>query len=193
MGGIAGVIRRKTTLPDRLTSQQKSDYRALLDGRGLDDARRRKRVLRMLGVTDGRALSLRLLDGALQSRHSSDVEIAVALSHAYGLTAAHIGLLLQLVSADWHHSHENVVLALERLRAPEAVEALVHAARWVPDYLNWDESRALARKAIWVLGKTAGSDAEEALKGLVDSDDDVVRETAIHILEIRDELLQPKP
>ena len=68
----------------------------------------------------------------------------------------HLDLLVQLASADWHHKHEDVVSALGQLRSPAAVEALYHAAWWVPDYLDFDESRALAVKAIWALGGTPG-------------------------------------
>ena len=176
----------------RLTSQQKHDLMAfLIDGPGLSRARSRKKLLRKLGAKDGRALGVELLGGALQSRDAGDVEIALIISYAYGLTPEHLGSLLELVSADWHHSHEDVVMALDRLRAPEAVEALVHATQWVPDYLDYDECRALATKAIWALGKTAGSDAKQALVRLVDSDDEILRERATHVLQIRGELLEP--
>jgi hypothetical protein len=194
----------KTNEADRLTSQQKSDYMAFCVAAvkaapyshgepGLDRARSRKKLLRILGVKDGTALSLRLLRGALQSRDAGDVEIAVGLSAEYGLTPEHVAPLVQLVSADWHRSHENILSALDRLRAPEAVDALFHATQWVPDYLAFDDARAMARKAIYALGKTAGSDAEQALKRLVDIDDEFLRETVTHVLEIRSELLLRQP
>jgi hypothetical protein len=90
----------------------------------------------------------------------------------------HLQLLIELVPADWHQQHENIVTMLGGLRTPEAVGALQHAATWVPDYLEYDENRALATKAIWALGGTPGAGAERALAQLRESDDEVVREEA---------------
>jgi hypothetical protein len=58
--------------------------------------------------------------------------------------------------ADWHHSHEDVVWHLGEYQGADVISALDHATRWVPDYLDFDENRALARKAIWELGKQPG-------------------------------------
>jgi hypothetical protein len=55
---------------------------------------------------------------------------------------------------------------------------LYHAAWWVPDYLDFDESRALAVKAIWALGGTPGAEAEQALERLLGAEGEVVREAA---------------
>jgi hypothetical protein len=63
-------------------------------------------------------------------------------------------------------------------RAPTAVGALYRAAWWIPDYLDFDESRALAVKAIWALGGTPGIDADEARKRLLVAEDDIVRAAA---------------
>jgi len=54
-----------------------------------------------------------------------------------------------------------------------------------PDYLDYDESRALARKAIWAIGKTPGPAAEQALVRLSRSEDDILREEAEHQLDRR--------
>lgn len=43
-------------------------------------------------------------------------------------------------------------------------------------YLDWDENRALAVKAIWGLGKMPGAEAEQALLGLREDEDEIVRE-----------------
>jgi hypothetical protein len=132
-------------------------------------------VLRHFGTTDGRALGLRLLRDAVDRQDSLDVEMALIVCFTFGFTMDHLDLLVQLASADWHRKHEDVVSALGRLRAPTAVDALYHAAWWIPDYLDFDESRVLAVKAIWALGCTPGIEAEEALKRLLIAEDEVVR------------------
>jgi hypothetical protein len=91
-----------------------------------------------------------------------------------------------LSQTDWHHKHEDVVSALGQLRAPAAVDALYHAAWWIPDYLDFDESRALAIKATWALGRTPGAEAEQALRRLHSAESEMVREAASAQLKRRD-------
>lgn len=158
---------------------------AVVPGRGrqgsLED------VLRHFGATDGRSLGLCLLRDAVERRDGLDVEMALIVCAKFGFTMDHLDLLVQLASADWHHKHEDVVSALGQLRSPTAVEALYHAAWWVPDYLDFDESRALAVKAIWALGSTPGPEAEQALKQLLSAEGEVVREAARAQLARREE------
>jgi hypothetical protein len=135
-------------------------------------------VLRRFGVADGKALGVSLLRDAVDRQDGLDVEMALIVCATFGFTMDHLDLLVRLASADWHHKHEDVVSALGQLRAPAAVDALYHAAWWVPDYLDYDESRALAVKAIWALGGTPGDEAEQALKQLVSAEDEIVREAA---------------
>ena len=80
--------------------------------------------------------------------------------------------------ADWHEQHENIVTMLADLGSPESVEALHHAATFVPQYLDWNEDRPLAIKAIWALGAIAGDDASRALTELTGHPDEVVRAAA---------------
>jgi hypothetical protein len=135
-------------------------------------------VLRHFETTDGRSLGLRLLRDAVDRQDNLDVEMALIVCFTFGFTVDHLDLLMQLTSADWHRKHEDVVSALGLLRAPTAVDALYHAAWWIPDYLDFDESRALAVKAIWALGGIPGIEAEEALKRLLIAEDEIVRGAA---------------
>jgi len=135
-------------------------------------------VLRHFGATDGKALGLSLLRDAVDHEDGLDVEMALIVCATFGFTMGHLDLLVRLAWAGWHHKHEDVVAALGQLRAPAAVDALYHAAWWVPDYLDFDESRALAVKAIWALGGTPGDKAEQALAELVGAEDEIVREAA---------------
>jgi hypothetical protein len=135
-------------------------------------------VLRHFGAADGQGLGLGLLGDALDRRDGLDVEMALMVCAVFGFTTDHLHLLVQLATAGWHRKHEDVVSALGQLRDPAAVSALYHAAWWVPDYLDYDESRALAGRAIWVLGGTPGAEAEQALRQLVSTGGDIVREAA---------------
>ncbi len=132
-------------------------------------------VLRRFGTVDGHALGLSLLGDAIDREDGDDVEAALFVCFVFGITPDHLELLVRLVSADWHHRHEDVANALDGLRSPDAVGALYHLTQWVPEYLAWDEDRGLARKAVWGLAKTPGPEAEQALRLLLDDPDDHVR------------------
>ncbi|WP_414942937.1 hypothetical protein [Amycolatopsis sp. cmx-11-32] len=135
-------------------------------------------ILRHYETADGRALGLRLLQNSVADKSSVDLEAALIVCNAFGVGMEHYGLLAGLVSADWHQQHESAVAMIGSLRIPESVSVLRHAAIWVPDYLDWDENRALATKAIWALGGTPGLEAKNVLLELYDIGDEIVREEA---------------
>jgi hypothetical protein len=61
------------------------------------------------------------------------------------------------------------------------------AAEWISDYLDFDENRALAVKAIWALDGLPGSEAERTLRQLLRSGNEIVREAARDQLKRREE------
>ena len=144
--------------------------------------------LRRFGVADGQELVRRVLGEAIDRRDPVDVEMGIILADVFGVSSEFLPSLLSLVEADWHRTHEDVVTLLGRLRTPEAVEALVRATQWVPAYLDFDESRALATKAVHALGAIPGARAEEALVELSESDIATVRAVALAQLEHRREI-----
>jgi hypothetical protein len=142
-------------------------------------------VLRHFGVTDGKKLGLRLLRDAIERRDNEDIDFALIVCGVFGITMNHLNMLIQLSSADWHQIHEKVVYQLDKLRTPAAVDALYEATQWVPDYLEWDDTRALARNAIWAIGKIPGPEAQRALERLLKSDDEILRDGAREQIERR--------
>ncbi len=142
--------------------------------------------LRQFGASDGRQLGLDLLRDAVARKDGVDAEMALIVGAAFGgPTPEHLAPLIVLASADWHVTHEDVVTALGRLRSPEAVDVLYAATQWVPEYLEFDEDRMLARKAIRALGSIPGEAAERALQRVVGSADDILRRRAEEQLERR--------
>ncbi len=134
--------------------------------------------LRKFHATDGVALGLQLLRDAVDRRDPTDVEMALIVSSHFGFSSDHIEPLIVLAYADWHQQHENVAWALENMRPPEAVDALAHLARWVPSYLEFDNARALAVKAIWGLGKIGNEPARCELEALSHANSEVVARNA---------------
>jgi HEAT repeat protein len=139
--------------------------------------------LRGFGAADGMALGLDLLRDAVDRRDLLDVELALVVCFRFGFCDAHLELLVMLAWADWHQRHEDVASALAELRSPASVDALVHLAEWVPGYLEFDDARALAVKAIWALGGIGGEAAHKALESLASSPTGIVAESAVAQLE----------
>ncbi|MGJ6966501.1 HEAT repeat domain-containing protein [Streptosporangium sp. G11] len=142
-------------------------------------------ILRHFGTNDGHELGLRLIKDAVRRKDGYDVALAMMVCHAFGYTMDHFDVLVELSYADWHKKHEDVVSNLGKLKAPAAVEALYHATQWIPDYLDYDDDRTLASKAIWALGGTPGPEAERALVRLADSENEMLKEEAGYQLERR--------
>jgi len=134
--------------------------------------------LHRFGANDGKLLGLHLLRSALDQRDRVDVELALIVCFTFGFTKEHLPALLELASAEWHISHEDVIRALDFLRSPAAVDVLYQATQWIPSYLEFDETRALAVKAIRALGKIPDVEAERALRRLVDSEDSIISDRA---------------
>jgi len=142
-----------------------------------------EQFLRAFGAQDGVALGLNLLVDAVDRRDPLDVELALVVCFRFGFTDGHLQPLLALAFADWHQRHEDVASALGDLRSPASVDALVHLAQWVPAYLEFDEARALAVKAIWALGGIGGEAARIALTSIADSPCSILVEAAVAQLQ----------
>lgn len=129
---------------------------------------------RFRGSTNGQNLCGELLTEAIQSRIAEDVEYALIVGFTFGFTIDHLESLLELSSAPWHFMHEDVVTALGELRSPKSVGALRTATQWIPKYLDFDESRALAVKAIWALARIESQEADAALRELASDPDPIL-------------------
>jgi HEAT repeat protein len=143
----------------------------------------RERFLREFGAADGVALGLDLLRDAVDRRDPLDVELALIVGFNYGFSDGHLQSLLTLAFADWHQRHEDVASALGQLRSPASVDALEHLTRWIPAYLEFDEARALAVKAIWALGGINSEAARRALTSIADSPCSILAKAAVAQLQ----------
>ena len=128
---------------------------------------------------DSRKLTLDLLEESYEGKKPDDVEYALMFGISFGgFSPEHLDLLCRLSEADWHYKHEDVVTALDKLRDKRAIETLCHSALKRHEYLNYDDARALAVKAIWALGNLNDPSADEKLKLLATNDDKIVRDEA---------------
>jgi hypothetical protein len=162
-----------------MTPEEQDLVLGLVVSPGQGQTRSLDEVLTHFGETDGAALAFRLLRDAMQRQDADDVEMALIVKGAASAQGREfLEPLIELCGADWHYKHEDIVSGLGKYHSSRAVSALLEATRWVPEYLEYDESRALAVKAIWALGGIPGSEARDALTSLLDADCEIVREAA---------------
>ncbi|WP_171053101.1 HEAT repeat domain-containing protein [Streptomyces marianii] len=172
-----------------MTPEEQELVMGLAVGLGDGPTRTLDEVLAHFGESDGGALALRLLRDAMERQDADDVEMALIVHGAADASVEEfLEPLIELFPAEWHREHEDIVSMLGELHSPKTVPTLVLATRWVPEHLDFDENRALAVKAIWALGAIPSAEAREALEGLRDDENEVIRENAVKQLERRGEL-----
>ncbi|GAA0973603.1 hypothetical protein ENKNEFLB_00457 [Nocardioides aquaticus] len=138
-----------------------------------------------LGVGDVSSWAWDELAGARSAQDPATVEASLKLGDAFGYDHRWCDPLVDLLGQDWHTRHEDVAFMLGRVGCVDAVPALVGATRWVPDYLDYDESRQLAVKAIHSLGRIPGDEARVALEALLDHEDHALRPRVRRVLDRR--------
>jgi hypothetical protein len=124
--------------------------------------------------SDATGFALRALEEAYRQKNEDDVECGLYVGFRFGFTPEFLDVLTRLSEAEWHHSHEDVVAALDGLDDTRTIEALYRAALKIHAYVEYDDSRALAGKAIWALGKLGDATADQKLRLLAESGDSVI-------------------
>lgn len=109
---------------------------------------------------------LTLLRAAAASGNANTVEEALAEAYGSGLNWVHVPVLIELLSLPWHQRHEDIVLTLQELRDPRAIDALFATALIEHDYLAFDDLFGLARKCTWALADIGSELALERLRTL---------------------------
>ncbi|MFV5998558.1 HEAT repeat domain-containing protein [Streptomyces sp. NPDC056231] len=172
-----------------MTPEEQDLVMGLAVGLGEGPTRTLDEVLAHFGESDGGALALRLLRDAMERQDADDVEMALIVPGAADASVEEfLEPLIELFPAEWHRDHEDIVSMLGKLHSPKTVPTLVRATRWVPEHLDFDECRTLAVKAIWALGGIPGEEARDALKGLRDAENEIIRENAVKQLARRGKL-----
>lgn len=125
-----------------------------------------------------------LLETALRLKDPDLVENALILAFTFDLvTIEHIAILCDLLSVEWHREHENIAMLLQQLKAPRSVESLYNAALTKYEYLNFDDSYALAVKCIWALGDINTDLSRGMLDKLSKSENEIIKENALKQLK----------
>lgn len=131
----------------------------------------------------GESLVLGLLKQAKDERDSDGAEYALLVGFKLGFKSDSSVVLSELLTAPWHEKHEDIAIALRQLKAECSVDALYETALTKYDYLDYDDSYALAVKCIWALGTIGSQVATEKLKLLEKSENEIISEEAAKQLE----------
>jgi hypothetical protein len=119
-----------------------------------------------------------MLKRAVEEQDGVAAEFGLYLGHKFGITPEYLEPLNALADAEWHQRHEDAVAGLAKLHHPSSVEPLYGAARLRPQYLDYDETFALAKKAVHALEAIQTTQAVEKLGQLLSQSPDVVKEYA---------------
>jgi hypothetical protein len=163
-----------------MTAEQQNLCRQLVITplRGVTHISREEFLRQFPSAVEHGKLAFGMLEDAYEAQNAEDLQCALIVGFGFGFAPAHLNTLRRLVEADWHYSHEDVVTALETWPTPDTVDALFAATQWIPKSLEYDDSRALAVKAIWALGKIPGGEAGRKLEVLARSDNVILQQAA---------------
>jgi hypothetical protein len=116
---------------------------------------------------------LQALGEATEKKDADGVERALGIAFQ-NLSPVFVPILITLLSAPWHHRHEDVARALQELKDPRAIDSLYQAAFVRYDYLAYDEFFGLARKCTWALADIGTSEAKARLTQLASGENHLV-------------------
>lgn len=127
---------------------------------------------------------INLLEEAYKEKDANDVDYLLYLIFTFDLvTEEYIDLLIKLMYAPWHYKHEDIATIFQSFKFPQTVECLYKTAITEFEYLDYDESYALAVKCIWALGAIKTDDSRKKLEVLSQSENEIIRDNAIKQLE----------
>lgn len=124
---------------------------------------------------------LAALEKAYEDKSGENVEYSLSLVRfdtEYYRTGRYVEVLSKLLVAPWHCMHENIASLLQGMKDPGSVDALYDAALAKFDYLDYDDTYALARKCIHALADIGTESSRAKLRRLAESDIPIIREKA---------------
>ncbi len=126
------------------------------------------------------------LQKAITNKDAEELEAVSTLIGMFDNYTKYINILCFLILEKWHYMHENIADKFQILKMPETVDCLYQAAISKFEYLDFDDSYALARRCIHALGDINTDKAKEKLKLLAKSDNKIIKKSALHQLNRKD-------
>lgn len=134
-----------------------------------------------INLIEDKAYILSSLEYAYKNKNADDVGYTLSLlifDADFNKTDKYVEILCKLLYEDWHFSHEDIVSLLQGIKSPKSIDTLYKTALTEFEYLNYDDTYALARKCIHALGEINTEKAKEKLILLAQSNIPIIKEKA---------------
>lgn len=126
------------------------------------------------------------LEKSYEEKNAEEVGLLLYIIFEYDLfSEQYVDILCKLLYSKWHYEHENIAMIFDKLKSANTIKALYDTASTKFEYLDYDDSYALAVKCIWGLGKMNTNESKEALEKLTKSDIEVISKNAKEQLAMR--------
>jgi hypothetical protein len=109
-------------------------------------------------------------------KNASALEDLLVLALWDGLDNRYTQTFTQLLGEKWHHSQEDIVEMLGKIKDPVCIEILYSTALNIPEH---DDGRSLAKKCIWSLAALNTPEARNKILLLTRHHDAIIRDTAL--------------
>ncbi len=114
------------------------------------------------------------LNRSVETRDESEIDDALDAAFDVGLRPEFAPPLIQLLDLPVHRRHEDIVVGLQQLKDPRAVDSLYRAVFIKHEYLNYDNFFGLARKCTWALADIGTTEARSQLSQLASSENPLI-------------------
>ncbi|MBO3658441.1 hypothetical protein [Acinetobacter haemolyticus] len=145
-----------------------------------------KEKLNFSGGSD-QELGYLLLQIAKENKDEFAVILGVGYVFLEGADVSHSvwELISEIYFDEWHAEHENIISSLAKLEGCNCVDFFYKAIYFIPEYLEYDENRALTRRIFFALGKHINClGVKETLLKFLNCEDELWRSFAKEQLEI---------
>jgi hypothetical protein len=120
----------------------------------------------------------KFLQDAYLLKDADEFEYALLLGFSFDFDIESVPILNNLIVEDWHFKHEDIARLLQGFKDSSSIDVLYQTALERYDYLDYDDSYALAVKCIWALGSINTGSSREKLKQLTSSTNQIISDAA---------------
>lgn len=114
---------------------------------------------------------IQLFEEAIKSENSDEIEVVLTFSFSNSNFKDFEKYFLELLGHDWHFNHEDIARLLQQFGSTHSVDEIFKATTKKFQYLDYDDSKAFARKCTWALADIGSCEAKEALVKLSKNED----------------------
>lgn len=140
--------------------------------------------LQYFNIKHAQQLYLELLKEALVEQDDEKVNAGLTVAFEFTLEKSDYEVVKNIFFQDWHDAHESIIFDMSKIKDCNLIDFFYKAIFFIPEYLELDENRALARKAFFALGNNIQCPkAFQYLQDFLNSTDPLLRSFAEEQME----------